>query len=146
MKNQQRFSALAFTATLLGLCLAGCGKGSDTVTVEGDVPLAYVKRSTALAQNPTDGMPSAPGGDLMVREKSSPSAPEHNVTARFTQGVGDVSDPEASYDGKKLVFAMKCPTTNTATTGNPAVPACTGRWNIWEYDMSAGFGMPMSIL
>ncbi len=138
MKNQQRFAAWACAATLVGLGLAGCGKGSDSVTVEGDVPLAYVKRSTALAQNPTDGMPSAPGGDLMVREKSSPSAPEYNVTARFTQDVGDVSDPEASYDGKKIVFAMKCPTTNTATTGNPAVPACTGRWNIWEYDMSAG--------
>jgi hypothetical protein len=138
MKNQPRFAALACAATLVGFGLAGCGTGSDSVTVEGDVPLAYVKRSTALAQNPTDGMPSAPGGDLMVREKSSPSAPEYNVTARFTQGVGDVSDPEASYDGKKVVFAMKCPTSNTATTGDPAVPACTGRWNIWEYDMSAG--------
>ena len=63
--------------------------------------------------NPTNGSPSAPGGDLMIREKSSPSAPEHNITSRFTprsrRANGDASDPEVSYDGKKLVFAMRCP-------------------------------------
>ena len=98
---------LSATATAC-LVLAGCsGSGSDstTVTVQGDVPLAYVKRSTAMSMNPTDGTPSAPGGDLMIREKSSPSAPEYNITAQFTQGVGDASDPEVSYDGKRIVFA-----------------------------------------
>ena len=29
---------------------------------------------------------------------------------------------------------MKCPSANTATLEGQ--PACTGRWNIWEYDMS----------
>ncbi|MGE4051539.1 MAG: hypothetical protein AB7F38_10745, partial [Piscinibacter sp.] len=67
--------------------------------------------------------------------------PEHNLTARFTrdaQGVpnGDASDPEVSYDGTKIVFTMRCPATNPATIDG--VPACTGRWNIWEYDMSTG--------
>ena len=115
----------------------GSGGGDDaSVTVNGDVAVAYVKRSTALSINPTDGTPFAPGGDLMLREKSSPSAPEHNLTAQFTQGQGDASDPEVSYDGKKLVFAMRCPTSNTSKIGD--LPACTGRWNIWEYDMSAG--------
>ena len=87
--------------------------------------------------NPTDGAPSAPGGDLMVREKSSPSAPEHNLTAQFTQGKGDASDPEVSYDGKKIVFAMRCPTRNTVDHRRRSRPA-PGRWNIWEYDMSTG--------
>lgn len=122
------------------LALAGCSgsgdSGSDTVAVAGDVPIAYVKRSTALMINPTNGAPSAAGGDLIIREKSSPSAPEHNVTAQFTQGEGDASDPEVSFDGKKIVFAMRCPTTNTATIDGQ--PACTGRWNIWEYDMTTG--------
>ena len=77
----------------------------------------------------------------MIREKSSPSAPEHNITAQFTRdaaGVsnGDASDPEVSYDGKKIVFSMRCPTTNPATIEGQ--PACTGRWNIWEYDMTTG--------
>lgn len=129
----------ACAALAFGMGLAGCGSGSDsagTVTVEGDVPIAYVKRSVALSMNPTDGVPSAPGGDLLVREKSSPSAPEYNVTAAITQGRGDASDPEVSYDGKKIVFALRCPTVNTSQIDG--APACTGRWNIWEYDMTVG--------
>ena len=95
----------AVAALGLGAVLAGCSGGgsNETVTVEGDVPIAYVKRSTAMSINPTDGTPSAPGGDLMIREKSSPGAPEPNLTARFTLGKGDVSDPEVSYDGKRIV-------------------------------------------
>lgn len=122
------------------IALAGCNSGGsgsgDTVTVNGDVPIVYVKRSTSIRVNPTAGAPFAAGGDLMLREKSSPSAEEHNLTAQFTQGQGDVSDPEVSYDGKKVAFAMRCPTSNTSSIGGQ--PACTGRWNIWEYDMSGG--------
>ena len=129
----------ALTAFLLGAGLAGCGSsGSDStsVTVNGDVPVAYVKRANTIEMNPTDGTSYAPGGDLMIREKSSASAPEHNMTAQFTQGVGDASDPEVSYDGKKIVFSMKCPSSNTSKIGD--VAACTGAWNIWEYDMTTG--------
>ncbi|MEQ1804608.1 MAG: hypothetical protein ABL900_04450, partial [Burkholderiaceae bacterium] len=117
----------------------GTESTSSSLIVAGDAPLAYVKRSNAMSINPTDGTPSAPGGDLMVRESSSASAKEHNLTAQFTQGKGDASDPEVSYDGKRIVFAMKCPTSNTSTfknASNADVPACTGRWNIWEYDMT----------
>ncbi len=119
--------------------LVGCGSGSsgsDTVTVQGDVPLAYVKRANTLRINPTNGAPTAPGGDLMIRDKSSPSAPEHNITAAITQGAGDASDPEVSYDGKKIVFALRCPTDNDSQIDGQ--PACTGRWNIWEYVMTDG--------
>jgi hypothetical protein len=131
--------SLAAALTSL-LALAGClqNNGADTVTVNGDVPLAYVKRSTSITMNPTDGTSSADGGDLIIREKSSASAAEHNITAQFTQGHGDASDPEVSYDGKKIVFAMRCPASNTTATVN-GQPACTGRWNIWEYDLS---GLP----
>ena len=136
-----RRAALALASLCVMATLTACngqGGGTDGVTVNGDVPIAYVKRSTAVTMNPTDGTNSAPGGDLMLREKSSASAAEHNLTARFTQGVGDASDPEVSYDGKKIVFSMRCPSANTATVVGPAgpVPACTGRWNIWEYDMT----------
>ncbi len=127
-------------AVALTLAVAGCGSGSasdsTTVTVAGDVPLAYVKRVNTLGMNPTDGTGFAAGGDLIIREKSSPSAPEHNITAQFTQGAGDASDPEVSYDGKKIVFSMRCPAANTSTIDGK--PACTGQWNIWEYDMTAG--------
>jgi len=138
MKRIANRGALACAMAALGLVLAACGSGSDnsTVTVNGDVAIAYVKRANTIEINPTNGGPTAPGGDLMIREKSSPSAPEHNITARFTQGQGDASDPEVSYDGKKIVFSMRCPASNTATIGSQ--PACTGRWNIWEYDMTTG--------
>ena len=130
-------SAAALALIVLAACSGG-GGGEDTVTVNGDVPIAYVKRATSVGLNPTDAANSAPGGDLMLREKSSASATEHNLTARFTQGVGDASDPEVSYDGKKIVFALRCPASNTATVDGTATgaPACTGRWNIWEYDMT----------
>ena len=133
---------LAAGAAVAALTLAACSgsgtSGNDTVTVNGDVPLAYVKRATSVGMNPTDGANSAPGGDLMLREKSSASATEHNLTARFTQGQGDASDPEVSYDGKRIVFALRCPASNTATVDGTAAgaPACTGRWNIWEYDLT----------
>jgi hypothetical protein len=135
-----RTSRLATTLALAAVIgLGACSSDSNTsstLTVAGDVAIAYSKRSTQLSVNPTNSAPFAAGGDLMIREKSSPSAREFNITAPITQGNGDVSDPEVSYDGRKIVFALRCPTSNTSTVGG--VAACTGRWNIWEYDMSAG--------
>jgi Tol biopolymer transport system component len=134
-----RTPTFAVAAALLVLAACGSDKGSDAVTVNGDVPLAYVKRSTALRLNPTDSGSSAVGGDLIIREKSSPSAAEHNITAPFTQNQGDASGPEVSYDGRKLVFAMRCPASNPIQVDGKQ--ACTGRWNIWEYaisDMTSG--------
>lgn len=125
-------------AAVAAAVLAGCNSSDsgDNVTVNGDVAIAYTKRSTDVRMNPTNGAPSAAGGDLMVRDKSSASANEVNLTERFTQGNGDASDPEVSYDGKKILFSMRCPTSNTSTIDGQ--PACTGRWNIWEYDMTTG--------
>lgn len=132
------FPAIACAVVAASAFIAGCGSGSasdeTTVTVQGDVPIAYVKRASTIMANPTNGAPSAAGGDLMIREKSSPSAPEHNITAQFTKGQGDASDPEVSYDGKKIVFAMRCQPGNGAVING--AEACTGRWNIWEYDMT----------
>jgi len=121
---------------VLAACSGGSTSDSSTVTVQGDVSIAYAKRVNTISMNPTNGGPSAPGGDLMIREKSSASATEHNITAQFTQGQGDATGPEVSYDGKKIVFAMRCPTSNTSTIDSK--PACTGHWNIWEYDMTTG--------
>jgi len=121
-------------ATALAAC-SGSDSPGDAAVVHGDVPIAYVKRAAAVGLNPTDGANFAPGGDLLLREKSSPSAAEHNLTAAITQGQGDVSDPEVSYDGRRIVFALRCPSRNTSTVDGQ--PACTDRWNIWEYDMGA---------
>ena len=126
--------ALAAMALMLAGCQGGSASADGNVTVAGDVPLVYVKRVNTLELAPTNGTVSAPGGDLMLREKSSPSAPEHNLTAAITQGLGDASDPEVSPDGKKIVFSLRCPRSNTSTIDGQ--PACTGRWNLWEYDMT----------
>ena len=130
-------AGLAAVTALLAACGNGSPSGSGNVTVAGDVPIAYAMRSTALRINPTDGTNSAPGGDLMLREKSSPSAQEFNLTARFTGGQGDVADPEVSWDGRRIVFSMRCPASNTATVDGTAdgPRACTGRWNLWEYTL-----------
>jgi hypothetical protein len=125
-------STIGFLLLGLGGCSGGSTSASSTLTVAGDVPIVYARRVNTIGLNPTDGTPFAAGGDLMLREKSSASAIEHNLTAQFTQGNGDASDPEVSYDGKKVVFSMKCPTTNTSMINGAA--ACTGMWNIWEYD------------
>ncbi|MGQ0596915.1 hypothetical protein [Aquabacterium sp.] len=143
----KRHVSFACTTAALLLALSGCGSGDGSSSLSGsnadpagasvsDTPIAYAKRVNTISANPTNGAPTAPGGDLLIREKSSPSAPEYNITTQFTQGVGDASGPEVSYDGKKLLFAMRCPSTNTAMIGTDR--ACTGRWNIWEYDMSNG--------
>ena len=131
-------TSLLVAAGILSLSACGGGSKSDssTVTVQGDVPIAYAKRVNTIGLNPTNGAPSADGGDLMIREKSSPSAPEHNITAQFTLGKGDASTPEVSWDGKKILFSMRCPAANAVTIGG--VAACTGHWNIWEYDMTTG--------
>ena len=99
-------------ATAGVLSLSACGGGSakndtNTVTVQGDVPIAYAMRVNTIGLNPTNGGPTAPGGDLMIREKSSPSAPEHNMTTQFTMGKGDVATPEVSWDGKKILLDRK---------------------------------------
>jgi len=127
---------VASCLVLVGCPTSGGSSSASTVTVNGDVSVAYAKRSNAVVMNPLNAAPSAPGGDLMIRDKSSASAPEHNMTSQYTQGQGDVADPEVSYDGKKIVFAMRCPASNTSTVNGQ--PACTGRWNIWEYDMTTG--------
>ncbi len=138
--TQRLFIRAGATTALLTSFLAACGNGSTddakTVTVAGDAPIAYAMRSNAINANPTNAAPTAPGGDLMVREKSSVSAKEHNITAQFTQGVGDASNPDVSYDGRKIVFSLRCPATNTGMVNGQR--ACTGRWNIWEYDMTTG--------
>ena len=126
---------------LLSLLVAACSSGTGTsdsasVIVSGGVPIAYAKRANTIVLNPTNGAPTAPGGDLIIREDASPSGIEHNITAQITQGNGDVSTPDVSYDGKKIIFSLNCPTSNTSTIAG--APACTGRWNLWQYDMTKG--------
>ncbi|GLQ30044.1 hypothetical protein [Litoribrevibacter albus] len=117
---------------LIGLLIAflvGCsgaenGAGSEEgLLVDGQFPLVYVKRSTSSLGNPTDGIRFNAGGDLYYREIASASASEVNITRSYTNRQGDVSDPEVSFDGTKIIFSMRGP--NDAT------------WNVWEYTIAS---------
>ena len=90
--------------------------------INGNFALAYVKRPVASLGNPADATTFAPGGDLYIRDIASPSADERNITYRYTLGVGDVSDPEVSFDGRRVVFAMR--------------GAEDATWDIWEYTIA----------
>jgi hypothetical protein len=113
------FSFLACTVTAFGL--GGCSGGGDSVVVEGNFPVVFAMRSATVSGNPTDSVEFAPGGDLMMVNVASPSAPVINLTSGYTQGQGDVSDPEVSYDGKKVLFSMRGPNDPT--------------WHIFEMDL-----------
>jgi Hydrazine synthase alpha subunit middle domain len=126
----------------------GCGSSgsssSDSVLVTGNFSVAYVERTANVVGNPTDGLFNNGSGDLFVRDLSSPSATETNITFRYTHDgsgawTGDVSDPEVSYDANTLLFSMRC----RRTASIAADPHCTNSWNIWEYDIASGALTPV---
>ncbi len=134
---------LALPVTLL---LSGCGSGTggvgiadadgqspDPVLVE--VPIAYVKRPLPL--NDQGGLEPGVarelqgfevGADLYMRDRASITAAERNITGGETLGMGDVRDVEVSYDGERVIFAMRGPF-DPGLDDEDQPP-----WNIWEYD------------
>lgn len=135
-------SVLLITLTaFLGACGGGGGgidfaggQGPDPVVV--DVPIAYVKRPLPLDDQDMVEMSDARelitfniGADLYVRDRASPTSPERNITENETQGLGDIRDLEASWDGTKILFAMR------AQFIEGALEEDQPRWNIWEYDL-----------
>jgi len=123
--KRRRGGSVRKGALLAGvIALAGCAS-SDTdeaITIQGESGIVFVKRSVEAIGNPTDGAPSAPGGDLIYKDLSSPSASEINLTEDYTLGEGDVSDPEISYDGTRVLFSMRTPD--------------SPRWDIYEMNLA----------
>ena len=117
-KQIERSITSAIACIVAGL--AACTGSGSSVTVEGDVAIAYVKRPVSALGNPTDAVVTGQGGDLYMRDKSSPSGTETNITGPYTNGQGDVTQPAVSFDGTKIVFAMRRP--------------ADANWGIWEYD------------
>ncbi|MDP2324647.1 MAG: hypothetical protein Q8N51_11520 [Gammaproteobacteria bacterium] len=129
----------ALLATVLVACGGGgVGGGQDPDPVALDVAIAYVKRPVPVdnqgAVQPSDVRELRTfnvGADLFVRERAAVSAAEINVTDRITQGSGlyDVRDLEASFDGTRVVFAMRGPFEQGAAEEDQPT------WNIWEYTL-----------
>jgi hypothetical protein len=136
----------------------GCG-GDQILTTDQepdpvvvDVPIAYIKRPAPLdedlalvAQNLKVPNNFLPGAQLFIKPRASVSAIEQNISDRafFSEDeilaatetsplAGyDVKDLFVSYDGTRLLFAMRAPEIEDADDDEQP------SWNIWEYDITA---------
>ncbi len=143
--RHSRVLALVLTAAAVTACSGegdgsvGVGSGQDPDPVAPDFAIAYSKgplndEDDELQVN-TDLrviLRFAVGTDLYMRDRASPTAPERNISRRFTQGTGDVSGVEISSDGKKVLFAMRGPVDEGLALDDPDQP----KWNIWEYEIA----------
>ena len=112
---------LSFTL-VAGFGLAACG-GGDGVDIAGgqepdsvvvEIPIAYVKRPVPAADGPLGAVSGAtnllaiePGAQLYVRDLASPSGVEKNITGGRWGGLADIKDLSVSFDGTRLLFAMR---------------------------------------
>ena len=133
--------APVFTALLLfaSVWLAGCGGGGIGIgggdgvdPLVEDLGIAYVRQAVPDMDTEDIREPTSfeAGADLIYRDLASPGATERNVTFRVTGGQGDVKDVESSYDGSKLLFALRLPEIQGAA------PEDQPTWNIWEYTIA----------
>ncbi len=133
------------TCTVIASCTSGGagveGSGQDDDPVVVDFPIAYVKRSLPVelddndVEQPAEVILREPvnffaGAALYVRDRATPSATETNITEGVFEvdALYDVKDVDTSYDGTKLVFAMRAPEIEGADEEDQPT------WNIWEYD------------
>ncbi|VAW83358.1 FIG00785302: hypothetical protein, partial [hydrothermal vent metagenome] len=123
---------------LAAILLTGCGGGTGSSSSAGPDPLvedfgiAYVRQPVPEMDTADVREPAAfqAGGDLIYRDLASPVASERNITASVTGGMGDVKDVEASYDGSRLLFALRLPDIEGAD------PEDQPTWNLWEYEIA----------
>jgi Hydrazine synthase alpha subunit middle domain/WD40-like Beta Propeller Repeat len=133
-------------ATLIATSLAACSSGSggtdvtigsgqtaDPVTL--DFPVFYVKRPVpdpddedVMENDARLPLRFEIGADLFLRDRASPSAPEVNLTAAQTEGLGDIRDVDVSFDGSKVIFSMRAQFIEGADEEDQP------KWAIWEYD------------
>jgi hypothetical protein len=72
-----------------------------------------------------------PDADLFFRDRASPSSAERNITDRVTgSDPYDIKDLDVSFDGTKLIFAMRGPIADNQMFRDPP------SWHIWQYDIA----------
>jgi hypothetical protein len=138
MKKRLPTAAVGLYASLL---LAACSSGGnidigggqkpDPATV--DFPVAYLKRTAPDPQDDElrDMRTFFVDADVFVKDRADASVAERNITDRVTRtDMYDIRDLDVSYDGRKLLFAMRGPMiANAAEEDQPT-------WNLWEYTFS----------
>jgi len=117
--------------------LGGDQSSQDSDPVAVSVPVAYVKRSLIIDEdgNPIQADILRPrnfngGARLYVRSFLSASAAEVLVAGG---PLYDIKDLSPSFDGTKLVFAMRGPINENLDQNDDDQPT----WNIWEYTFSS---------
>ena len=132
---------LILFAVLLQACGGGeNGSGEAVDPLIQDSGVAYVMRTIPVDENGVqidedarDPQPYRAGADLYYRSRALPSAVETNITGSITGGVGDVKNVQVSYDGTKLLFALRLP---DIPEDELEVGQQQPTWNIWEYDIT----------
>ncbi len=146
-------SARAFIAgVLLCLLVGGCGGEGDSALgssqspdpVVVDFPIAYVKRPVFDTEGelppsePTRAERFNAGAELWLKDWAAPSAPERLLTGMLfpPDDAGeparyDVKNVSASFDGERLLFALRAPEIPGAA------PEDQPTWNVWIYDVSS---------
>jgi len=135
-----RMSALLPVALVAGCLQGGDSQSSDPVVVES--PVVFVKRpllfdednGALIGDNLADPTEFRPGARLFLKDRASPDAPSRDITSSAFPGPFgyDVKDLTVSYDGSRVLFAMRAPEIEDADEDEQPT------WNIWEYDAVAG--------
>jgi hypothetical protein len=137
-KSITQFAFVAAAAMLLTACSGGAdgqlnsiGSGQEPDPATVDFPLFYVKRTIPMESDDLRQVRDfVEDADLFKRDRASPSAAERNITERVTgTDLYDIKDVDVSFDGKKVVFAMRGPLDDNMEEEDPPT------WNIWEYDI-----------
>jgi hypothetical protein len=139
VKAVTRISRAAVGALLVGALVSACSGGGSVNVGSGqtpdpatvDFPIFYVKRTipedTDDLRELRDTLPKA---DLFKRDRASPGATETNITGRVTGDKRyDVKDVDVSFDGRKVIFAMRGELDEDQDEEDPPT------WEIWEYDI-----------
>ena len=134
-----RILSMALAAAAISACSSGgqgdvnVGSGQSPDPVVLDFPIAYVQRPLPTGTEDLRELRTfQPGADVWIRDRAAPAAVERNLTVAITNGEWDVRDLDTSFDGNKLVFAMRAPLIEGAQESEQPT------WNIYEYDREAG--------
>ena len=135
-----RVFALLPVALAAGCLQSGDSQSRDPVVVEN--PVVFVKRpllfdednGALIGDNLAEPAEFRPGARLFLKDRASPDAPSRDITSSAFPGpLGyDVKDLTVSYDGTRVLFAMRAPEIEDADEDEQPT------WNIWEYDVSSG--------
>ena len=133
-----KIGLLAVAAMAIGACRSGSdggvniGSGQAPDPVVLDFPIAYVKRPLPNGnEDLRDLRTFQASADVWLRDRAAPAALERNITSGVTDGAWDVRDLDVSFDGNRLVFAMRAPPVPGAEESEQPT------WNIYEYDRLA---------